>query len=128
MQVEIAAASWIPLGGGQLAQRADGAALGQREPLAQLERRGLVGDAEGQQLAHQALTSSRSGSAASPLARLSAKPGQLAQLALDPLQLRRHDRDVDDEQDDEDDVGAGDVLAGLVERQRRGIGEQPASI
>ena len=39
--------------GGQLAQGADGAALGQREPLAQVERRGLVGDAERQQLRHR---------------------------------------------------------------------------
>ena len=48
------------LGGGQLAQGADGAALGQREPLAQVERRRLVGDAEGEQLAHPAPTSSGS--------------------------------------------------------------------
>ena len=55
LQVEIAAASWMPARCGQLAQRADGAALGQREALAQVERRGLVGDAEGEQLRHQAL-------------------------------------------------------------------------
>src|SRR3954452_7888777 len=48
----------------------------------------------------------------------------LAQFALDPLQFHRHDRDVDEEQDDEDDVGAGDVLAGLVQRQRRGAERQ----
>src|SRR3954469_9507643 len=46
--------------------------------------------------------------------------GHVPQFLLDPLQFRRHDRDVDDEQDHEDDVGAGNVLAGLVERQRRG--------
>src|SRR3954453_985517 len=45
--------------------------------------------------------------------------GDFPQFLLDPLHFRRHDRDVDDEQDHEDDVGAGDVLAGLVERQRR---------
>src|SRR5690349_13727816 len=50
--------------------------------------------------------------------------GDLAQFALDPAQFRRHDPDVDDEQDHEDDVGAGDVLAGLVERQRRGAERQ----
>ena len=55
---------------GQLAEDADRAALGQREPLAQVERRGLVGNAEGEQLGHQALTSSRSSSCL----RCSAKP------------------------------------------------------
>ena len=59
--------------GGQLAQGADGAALGQREPLAQVQRRGLVGDAEREQLRHQALTSSGAGAAFSPAARVSAK-------------------------------------------------------
>src|SRR5256885_11141702 len=49
---------------------------------------------------------------------------QLAQLALHPRQLRSHDRDVDEDQDHEDDVGAGDVLAGLVKRQRGSIGKQ----
>ena len=67
----------------------------------------------------------RGGSAS--ILRSSAKLGQLAQLPLDPRQFRGHDRDVDDQQDDEDDVGAGDVLAGLVERQRRGLGQQQAS-
>ena len=38
---------------GQLAQGAGGAALGQREPLAQVERRRLVGDAEGEELGHR---------------------------------------------------------------------------
>ena len=51
LQVEIAAASWIAAGGGQLAQRRDGAALGQREALAKLQRRRLVRDAKGEQLA-----------------------------------------------------------------------------
>ena len=32
--------------------------------------------------------------------------------------LDRHDRHVDQEQDEEDEVGAGDVLAGLVQGQR----------
>src|SRR6187551_271810 len=49
---------------------------------------------------------------------------QLAQLALNPLQFGRHDRHVDDDQGEEDDVGAGDVLACLVERQSGGCGEQ----
>ena len=89
LQVEIAAASWMPVGRGQLAQGADGAALGQREPLAQVERRRLVGDAEGEQLRHQALTSL----ALLLLAfALLGEARQLAQLALDPLQFRRHDR------------------------------------
>src|SRR4051812_25570695 len=42
---------------------------------------------------------------------------ELAQVLLHPLQFARHDRDVDDDQDEEDDVGAGDVLARLIERQ-----------
>ena len=104
LQVEIAAASWIASARGQLAQDAGRAALGQREPLAQLERRGLVGDAEREQLTHRRSTSSRLGvGSASRLARCSAKLGQLAQLALDPLQFRRHDRDVDQQQSDEDE-------------------------
>src|SRR5688572_7890316 len=40
-----------------------------------------------------------------------------AQLALDPGQLGRHDRQVDQDQQDEDHVGAGDVLSGLIEGQ-----------
>ena len=43
--------------------------------------------------------------------------GELAQLAVDAGELGGHDRDVDQEQRDEDHVGGGDVLAGLVERQ-----------
>src|SRR4051794_2276645 len=50
--------------------------------------------------------------------------GDFPQFLLDSLHFRRHDRDVDDEQDHEDDVGAGDVLAGLVQRQRRGAERQ----
>src|SRR5262249_29190697 len=43
----------------------------------------------------------------------------------DPLGPDRHDREVDQEQDEEDDVGAGDVLARLVEGEgRRGQGEE----
>ena len=41
---------------------------------------------------------------------------ELTQLALDPLELGRHDRHVDQDQGNEDDVGSSDVLAGLVER------------
>ena len=52
LQVESATASWISVGRDQLAQHARGAALGQRDALAQLDRRGLVGDAECEQLAH----------------------------------------------------------------------------
>ena len=63
-----------PGGGGQLAQGADGAALGQREPLAQVQRRGLVGDAEGEQLGHQAPHLRRAGAPAAPAWRCSAKP------------------------------------------------------
>ena len=43
---------------------------------------------------------------------------ELGELAVDARQARGHDRDVDQEQGEEDEVGAGDVLAGLVERQR----------
>src|SRR5690349_13656419 len=50
--------------------------------------------------------------------------GHVSQFLLDPLHFRRHDRQVDDEKNEEDDVGAGDVLAGLVERQRRGGEDQ----
>src|SRR5436305_6933756 len=35
--------------------------------------------------------------------------GHVSQFLLDPLQFRRHDRQVDDEQDHEADVGAGAV-------------------
>ncbi len=110
------------VGGAQLAQHADGAALGQRQPLAQLQRRGLVGDAEGEELRHRCrLLRSRSGArpGSSTVVALLREARELAQLALDPLQLRGHDRDVDQDQDDEDDVGAGDVLARLVEGQGR---------
>src|SRR5436190_3859810 len=41
--------------------------------------------------------------------------GQLAQLAVDPSELRGHDRDVDQDQGDEHDVRRRDVLSGLVE-------------
>ncbi len=47
------------VGGGQLGQHARGTALGQRELLAQRQRRGLVGGADGQQRAvHQSSSSS----------------------------------------------------------------------
>src|SRR5262249_57712242 len=46
-------------------------------------------------------------------------PGELADLALDPRQLAGHDRDIDEDQGEEDEVGAGDVLAGFIEWQRR---------
>ena len=52
LQVEIAAASWTS--GAESSRDAGGATLGQREPLAQLQRRGLVGDAEGEQLSSSA--------------------------------------------------------------------------
>src|SRR4051812_1735897 len=45
-------------------------------------------------------------------------PCQLLHLARDPGQLRGQDRDVDQDQPEEDHVGGGHVLAGLVERQR----------
>ena len=111
-----------PLGGGQLAQGADGAALGQREALAQVERGGLVGDAQGEELSSSARTSSRSAAASPPLPRCSAKPAS----SRSSRSIRcsgRHDRDVDDDQDEEDDVGTGDVLARLVERQGRSARE-----
>src|SRR3954447_13185238 len=42
---------------------------------------------------------------------------QLLHLTRDTGQLRRHDRHVDQHEREEDQVGGGDVLAGLVERQ-----------
>ena len=44
--------------------------------------------------------------------------GQLVDLALDAAELAGHDRDVEQDQREEDDVGRGDVGAGGVERQR----------
>ena len=54
LQVEIATASCTLLARDELAQDRRPRALGQREALAQRERRGLVRDAEGEQLAHRA--------------------------------------------------------------------------
>ena len=60
-------------------------------------------------------------SASSSLSQLVApRPARASSvdLALDARELRADDRDVDQDQGHEDAVGAGDVLAGLVERQR----------
>ena len=115
----------------ELVEDADGAALGEREALAELERSGLVRDAEGQQLSH-CERPPRPGPRSSPAggsgrwSRFSASSASSPSSRSTRCQSHRHDRDVDQQQGDEDDVGAGDVLAGLVERQRRGGGEQRA--
>ena len=103
LQVEIATASWIavvrrPARASTRAARPSGSASFSRSG----ERRGLVRGAERQQLAgHSSLL------------------GELVlELALDARELRADDRHVDEDQRDEDDVGAGHVLARLVERQR----------
>ena len=80
---------------------------------------------------------------ATKLARLHRDIAELAELAelrevaLDPHELGRHDRDVDQHQREEDEIRGGDVLARLVERQRghqscgaadrRGAGAQSSS-
>ena len=65
LQVEIATASCTDVVPAQLGQHGRGAALGQCEALAQGERRGLVGDAEGQELEVHDGAPSRSRSASS---------------------------------------------------------------
>ena len=70
------------VGLGELADHAGGAALRKREPLAQLERRGLVGDAEGEELAH-AGTSCALGLGLRIRGAALREIGQLAQLAVD---------------------------------------------
>ena len=69
LQVEIAAASWISARSHQLAQDAGRAALGERDPLAQLERRGLVGDAEREELSSRRHPLSSASWLAWPVAR-----------------------------------------------------------
>src|SRR5262249_20269635 len=49
---------------------------------------------------------------------------ELAYLALDPAQADGHDRHVDQHEREHHDVGAGHVLAGLVQGQRRKRGHQ----
>ena len=89
-----------------------GLALGQRDALAQRDRRGLVRDAEGEQLAHARLRARARGS----LGALVGELVELAQLALDARQLRGHDRDVDQDQREEDEVRGGDVAGVVGER------------
>ena len=81
------------LGRDELPQHARGAALRQRDALAQLDRRGLVGDAEREQLAHRPLpcaACSRSSAAtalepsASVLVLAGDVAGPLLDAALDP--------------------------------------------
>ena len=76
LQVEIATASWIASCATSSRSTRGGAALGQRQPLAQRQRRGLVGDAERE----QARSFTRS--------RFSASSFDLGELALDARDLR----------------------------------------
>ena len=85
-QVELGAVAGRDRGGladvrrvDELAEHAGGAALGQRQALAQLQRRGLVGDAEREQL--------RSSARLPPAS--SARSASSPQLALDPLRAWR---------------------------------------
>src|SRR5919106_811800 len=66
-----------------------------------------------------------------PAGPLLGKAGQLAELSLDSLQLGRHDRDVDPDQDHEYDVGPGDALTRLIEgkgRHQSGLAATPGAI
>ena len=87
LQVEIATASWTSASLGELAARnSRRLAVGQREALAQRDRRGLVRDAEGEQLAHR--TASAPGLGGRLLARARRRRAvgelvELGQLALD---------------------------------------------
>ena len=119
LQVEIAAASWIP-SAAVSSRRAPTARPSVSESRSRRSSGAVLCETPraSSSLIRRSPPRARGAASAPPL-RVLGEARQLAQLALDPLQFRRHDRDVDDEQDEEDDVGAGDVLAGLVERQRR---------
>ena len=112
-------------GAAQVAHELGRSAVGQRDALAHLDRRGLVRDADRQQLAHSAAGSLASRSCSSSPAAASALlvrlevARELAEVALGAGEPDGHDRHVDEQQRDEHDVGAGDVLAGRVQRQRR---------
>ena len=66
--------------------------------------------------------------ARAPLTRAWHSPARCSssspRLALDAAQADRHDRHVDQHEREQHDVGGGDVLARLVQRQRRQLGEQ----
>src|SRR5690349_21686826 len=67
----------------------------------------------------------RSSAIALPLGHI----GELTQFPVDSPEAHGHDRDVDQQEGKEDDIGAGDVLARLVERQRGGGDrDHPASL
>ena len=90
LQVEIATASRTPSMRDELAHHALGLALGQRQPLAQRDRRGLVRDADRE----------RARSCLAP-ARCSrwTEVEHVGKLALQALEAaRRHHRDVDQQQ------------------------------
>ena len=112
LQVEIAHRLVDVGGAAQVAQELRGAGLGQRQALAHLDRRGLVRDADRQQLAHTHRLPLALGPRA-PAARLDVAL-ELGQLALGALGAHRHDRHVDQDQHHEHDVGAGHELAGLA--------------
>ena len=130
LQVESTTTSW----------RAAAPRQRRREPLAELgacasvnasrsrkrDRRRLVRDTEGEQLVHtragrlaaEARRRRRVGMGArAPVAvelgcrRPLEALEQVAEFALDAAQAHRHDRDIDEDQREEDDVGGGDVLA-----------------
>ena len=113
LQVEMATASSISSCATSSVMKRVGGALGQRQALAQRHGRGVVRDAEDEQLHQRAHRLA--------LALLGALVGQLlelGQLALEARQLGGHDHHVDEDQREEDEIGGGDV-AGVV-RQRVG--------
>ena len=66
LQVEIATASWTSSCAVSVAQKPLGLVLVEREALAHRDRRGLVRDAEREQLAHRCAASSGSAPASAP--------------------------------------------------------------
>ena len=107
-----------PLARAARARKASARAVGQRQPLAQRQRRGLVRDAEREQLAHRRAASRTAGRGSSAARSRAASSSQLVELALDARELGGHDRHVDQHQREEDQVGRRDVRPGVVERQR----------
>ncbi len=99
-----------------------GLALAEREAFAQRDRRGLVRDAEGEQLAHS-LALRRRRRWRRPRAALVELLQQLAQPALGAADPHGHDREVDEDHREQHDVGGRDVLARGVQRQRRELGD-----
>src|SRR3954471_14689028 len=88
-----------------------------------LIRRRLFCSREGQGIRYGLALTPASGGGLVTVGAVLDKPRELPEVPLHPLQFRGHDRDVDHDQGEEDDVGAGDVLACLVEGKGGGRGE-----